>query len=101
MCLNLTNVMVHSDIFAITFAVLTMYTLFAPDILLVFGLSTEHTQSLAIANTVVLFFFCVEAPCPTRKACSGIVFRRFERGSAQACHWEVSAQETHQHTLQT
>ncbi|CAE7242940.1 unnamed protein product, partial [Symbiodinium necroappetens] len=59
-CLNLTNVMVHSDIFAITFAVLTMYTLFAPDILLVFGLSTEHTQSLAIANTVVLFFFCVE-----------------------------------------
>lgn len=60
-CLNLTNVMVHSDIFAITFAVLTMYTLFAPDILLVFGLSTEHTQSLAIANTVVLFFFCVEA----------------------------------------
>ncbi|CAE7336745.1 unnamed protein product, partial [Symbiodinium sp. CCMP2456] len=60
-CLNLTNVMVHSDIFAITFAVLTMYTLFAPDILLVFGLSTEHTQSLAIANTFVLFFFCVEA----------------------------------------
>ena len=32
--------MVHSDIFAITFAVLTMYTLFAPDITV--GIRTQH-----------------------------------------------------------
>ena len=52
--------MVHSDIFAITFAVLTIYTLFTPNILLVFGLSTDHTPSVAIVNTVMLGFFAVE-----------------------------------------
>ncbi|CAK9086516.1 Adenylate cyclase 1 (ATP pyrophosphate-lyase 1) (Adenylyl cyclase 1) [Durusdinium trenchii] len=54
------SLMVHSDIFAITFAVLTIYTLFAPNILLVFGLSTEHTAPVAILNTVVLGFFVLE-----------------------------------------
>lgn len=59
-CLNFLNSMVHSDIFAITFAILTIYTLFAPNILLVFGLSTEYTPVVAILNTVVLGFFALE-----------------------------------------
>lgn len=52
--------MVHSDIFAITFAILTIYTLFAPNVLLIFGLSTEYTASVAIINTIVLCFFALE-----------------------------------------
>eukprot|EP00434_Breviolum_minutum_P019382 symbB.v1.2.017089.t1/scaffold1323.1/size125372/1 len=59
-CLNFLASMVHSDIFAITFAILTIYTLFAPNVLLIFGLSTEYTASVAIINTIVLCFFALE-----------------------------------------
>jgi len=59
-CLVMLNKAVHSDIFAITFAVLTIYTLFAPNVLLLFGLSTEYTYSVALVNTIVLAFFLVE-----------------------------------------
>ena len=44
-----------------TFAVLTIYTLFAPNILLALGLSVEHTEPFLLLNTVVLCFFGLEA----------------------------------------
>ena len=58
------------DIFAITFAILTIYTLFAPNILLVFGLSTEYTPVVAILNTVVLGFFALECILEMRIRCN-------------------------------